>query len=311
MSAHAPQSPSDSRHMPSASSSYVLTAYSTPRADALTLEVTSRLMLASLMALMALVALPGVSSAQETTAKAALTQAKTAPTQAKTAPTQAETAQTEPRDPNAELEPADAFVHLLAQTRTLIAARRTGEALTLKFTYRQLKPISDALLTWVKRGDTEAQITTKLRARIYTLFSTPRMESWATKHINYISDELKSPFCPGKTLLTCTSPNAFTLRAEMRRELLQGYKDDEILSKLRERFGQLENPPQPWYTILLPILPFVFGALIAIWVLSRWIGGGRAQAQLRDARAAEEDEDPLSESSAHHDRLQTLLRDDD
>ena len=130
------------------------------------------------------------------------------------------------------------------------------------------------------------------------------IEADASKRVNRLSDELKSPFCPGKTLLNCTSYQAFALRKEMAEMIMAGKTDTEILNALRESFGEiLENPPQPWYTVLVPIMPFVLGALIAIWMFSRWLKGGYSEEQ--------QIEDDNHANSEHQERLQALLRDDD
>lgn len=135
--------------------------------------------------------------------------------------------------------------------------------------------------------------------------SAAEKEAEASKRVNRLSDELKSPFCPGKTLLTCTSYQAFALRKEMTEMIMAGKSDKEILSALRESFGEiLENPPQPWYTILVPIMPFILGALIAAWMFSRWIRGGQKQDDSTIETSPEVD-------AEHYERLQALLKDDD
>jgi len=134
--------------------------------------------------------------------------------------------------------------------------------------------------------------------------SEAMLEADASKRVNRLSDELKSPFCPGKTLLNCTSYQAFALRKEMTEMILAGKSDEEILNALRESFGEiLENPPQPWYTILVPVMPFVLGALIALWMFSRWLKG----AQKED----EELEESSEVSDEYQARLQALLKDED
>lgn len=137
------------------------------------------------------------------------------------------------------------------------------------------------------------------------------IEAEASKRVNRLSDELKSPFCPGKTLLNCTSYQAFALRKEMTEMILAGKSDEEILNALRESFGEiLENPPQPWYTILVPIMPFILGAMIAVWMFSRWLGGSRTTEQ-EHLGTSEDLGDQEEDHSLHHDRLQALLRDED
>ena len=126
----------------------------------------------------------------------------------------------------------------------------------------------------------------------------------ASRRVNRLSDQLKSPFCPGKTLLTCTSGQAYQLRQEMARMILDGKSDAEILAALRDSFDEeLENPPQPWYTVLVPILPFILGALIAAWVFAQWLRGSRAA---REEGPAEE----VAVSDAQRERLKALMRDD-
>ena len=128
----------------------------------------------------------------------------------------------------------------------------------------------------------------------------------ASKRVNRISDQLKSPFCPGKTLLTCTSPQAYELRKEMAQMIIDGRSDQEILAALRDSFGEkLENPPQPWYTVLVPILPFVFGGLIAVWVFSSWLRGSRSSSD------AEEEEATPALSEAEEERLRELMKEVD
>ena len=96
----------------------------------------------------------------------------------------------------------------------------------------------------------------------------------ASRRIRRLSDELRSPFCPGKTLMTCTSTQAYELRKEMRSLALQGFSDDEIVAEIQLRYGdQVSNPPQPWYTILVPFLPFLVMGLVVYFVFRRWKHG--------------------------------------
>ena len=137
---------------------------------------------------------------------------------------------------------------------------------------------------------------------------TPAMEAEATKRINRLSDELKSPFCPGKTLLTCTSPEAFKLRREMRQMILEGYDDRDILKVISKSFDQpLENPPQPWITLLVPVFPFIFGLIIALWVFLYWRRSSSSEMFNRgEAEAVEVDAE-----HKYYERLQDLLDDEE
>lgn len=101
-------------------------------------------------------------------------------------------------------------------------------------------------------------------------------ESLADRRVRRLSDELRSPFCPGKTIMTCTSSQAYTLRQEMREMVLAGQSDEAIIAALALRYGdEIVNPPQPWYTVLVPFLPFILGGALVIWIFRRWRRGAQ------------------------------------
>ncbi len=93
----------------------------------------------------------------------------------------------------------------------------------------------------------------------------------ASARSQQLADTLRSPFCPGKTLLTCTSGQAFTARQEIRDRLMAGESETSILKEFKERYGeQIENPPQPWYTVLGPIAPVALGVAVLLAITWRW-----------------------------------------
>jgi len=113
----------------------------------------------------------------------------------------------------------------------------------------------------------------------------------ASQRANELGDELRSPFCPGKTLKTCTSGQAFTARQEIRDRLLAGENEDAILSDFQQRYGNdLRNPPQPWYTVLGPLLPVLVGLGLLIAITLRWRSAKDAAPVEDEARSAEDDE---------------------
>jgi cytochrome c-type biogenesis protein CcmH/NrfF len=128
----------------------------------------------------------------------------------------------------------------------------------------------------------------------------------ASKRVNRLSDQLKSPFCPGKTLMTCTSSQAYDLRQEMRNMIMQGKNDAEILEALRGSFGDsLENPPQPWYTVLVPIMPFILGGVLALVIFSMWLRGSKKKQD-------EESQKIVPQAKAEsREKLKSLMREDD
>lgn len=106
-----------------------------------------------------------------------------------------------------------------------------------------------------------------------------------------LADELRSPFCPGKTLMTCTSYQAFELRREMREMIEKGLSDAEIIDALVLRHGEeVRNPPQPWYTVLVPVLPFIVLGVLLFWIFRKW--------KERDRRAPESAPTALDDADA-------------
>lgn len=89
-----------------------------------------------------------------------------------------------------------------------------------------------------------------------------------------IADVLRSPFCPGKTLLTCTSGQAFTARQEIRDRLVAGESEESIIEDFKTRYGEnIVNPPQPWYAVVSPFIPALVGVLVLAAVTWRWRKG--------------------------------------
>ncbi|MCB9528235.1 MAG: cytochrome c-type biogenesis protein CcmH [Myxococcales bacterium] len=119
-----------------------------------------------------------------------------------------------------------------------------------------------------------------------------------------LADELRSPFCPGKTLMTCTSYQAFELRREMREMIERGMDDDAIIAALVERHGEeVRNPPQPWYTVLVPLLPFLVLGVLLFWIFRKW----KERDQRRQAAPAVEIDAADEERLA---RLRARVRED-
>ena len=91
-----------------------------------------------------------------------------------------------------------------------------------------------------------------------------------------LADDLKSPFCPGKTLKTCTSPNAAVVRRDIQEMVLKGMSDEAIVAALRQEYDtddfSVANPAQPAYTIFVPFVPFVIltgGMILMLWLMRR------------------------------------------
>jgi cytochrome c-type biogenesis protein CcmH/NrfF len=85
-----------------------------------------------------------------------------------------------------------------------------------------------------------------------------------------LADELMSPFCPGRTLSDCPSPNAQAVREEIRAWVHQGRSDAEIRAELSTRFGHsLAGEPQSGWGRAIPLLVIAAVGLLFAWGIRR------------------------------------------
>ncbi len=85
-----------------------------------------------------------------------------------------------------------------------------------------------------------------------------------------LSADLMSPYCPGRTLSDCPSPDAGAVRQEIRARLDSGQTEQEIRSVLEARFGAaLRGLPSSWLGWLGPIAILLLGAALLALSLHR------------------------------------------
>ncbi|MDP6977545.1 MAG: cytochrome c-type biogenesis protein CcmH [Myxococcota bacterium] len=94
-----------------------------------------------------------------------------------------------------------------------------------------------------------------------------------------MAHELMSPYCPGRTLAECPSPNAAELRFWILNQAAAGVSEEEVREMLAQRFGDvlLAAPRAEGWGLsayAVPIAAFVVGLPIALWVIRRLTGGG-------------------------------------
>ena len=96
-----------------------------------------------------------------------------------------------------------------------------------------------------------------------------------------IADDLMSPFCPGRTLYHCPSPNATAVKEEIRGWLAAGVAPDEVRSRLRVRFGEvLQSRPRSSLGWIVALAALALVGLGFIWGLRRAVGRGASEASL-------------------------------
>ncbi len=102
-----------------------------------------------------------------------------------------------------------------------------------------------------------------------------------------LSGDLMSPFCPGRTLADCPSPDAAAVREEIRARLAEGESEDDVRALLETRFGEdVHGFPRDAFGWAAPVVILVTGAgllAFALRALSRRVAradGARAPADL-------------------------------
>jgi cytochrome c-type biogenesis protein CcmH/NrfF len=81
-----------------------------------------------------------------------------------------------------------------------------------------------------------------------------------------------SPYCPGRTLEACPSPDALAVREEIPPALRAGEPPDAIKTRIEARFGQaVVGLPQTPLGRALPILLLALGAGVLAFALRRLV----------------------------------------
>lgn len=95
---------------------------------------------------------------------------------------------------------------------------------------------------------------------------------------NELSHDLMSPYCPGRTIATCPSPQARKLEAHILERAMDGKTRPEIEAELAARFpdirGYVGRPEILYGTALVALLAI----LALIFVGRRWVGRSRVTA---------------------------------
>lgn len=103
-----------------------------------------------------------------------------------------------------------------------------------------------------------------------------------------LAGELMSPFCPGRTLADCPSPNAAAWREEIRAWIHAGLGEDEIRGRLQARtsldLSGLPRTPLGW---ALPLAILIGGLGVLVFVLRRMVAPAPAPVALDPRLEAE------------------------
>jgi cytochrome c-type biogenesis protein CcmH/NrfF len=124
-----------------------------------------------------------------------------------------------------------------------------------------------------------------------------------------LSNDLMSPYCPGRTISACPSGNARKLEDHILAEARAGKTREEIEADLVERFGSdiVGYAPRPillYGTAILALMALVVIAMIG----RRWVRRSRVVATSPSAGSSERGSGP---TRAELDALEDALDDED
>jgi cytochrome c-type biogenesis protein CcmH len=109
-----------------------------------------------------------------------------------------------------------------------------------------------------------------------------------------LAAELMSPYCPGRTLSSCPSPQAAELVQWMVLQEAAGSSQEEVVAILIERFGEeiLGAPPAKGITLwayIFPVVGFVVGGGVAFVALRRVVARGSGSGLMAGAGPSVQD----------------------
>ena len=124
--------------------------------------------------------------------------------------------------------------------------------------------------------------------------ATERSADEVSRMATQISQEIYSPYCPGKTLAMCPSGNALDARMEIQDMARQGMSKDQIKATVLERYGEgfelVEPPRRDNLGLLGGIVGGLAIAVIAVGFLAR-----------RRLSESDEGRDEFADSPEDHD----------
>jgi cytochrome c-type biogenesis protein CcmH/NrfF len=115
-------------------------------------------------------------------------------------------------------------------------------------------------------------------------------EEWGYK----LSHELMSPFCPGRTLAACSSPQAADMRVWIVEQEEAGRSEEEVKAELYQSYGEimraspLASGGGQW-AYIIPVVLFVLGAGFVVFFLKRQRPGVSVTEPVAEGPPAEED----------------------
>lgn len=141
---------------------------------------------------------------------------------------------------------------------------------------------------------------------------TERTPDEVSRMTRQISQEIYSPYCPGKNLAMCPSSNALEARMEIQSMASQGMSEEEIKGVFHERYGdevRMNAPPaRDNYTLLGALFGGFLLAVLAVGVLAKRRLSSGEELQIENSRAEKESGEDLADDS-YLDELRAEIND--
>ena len=129
-----------------------------------------------------------------------------------------------------------------------------------------------------------------------------------------LGQQIYSPFCPGKTLQMCTSPNAAAVRREIQDKLREGKTPDQIKTDIIDSYGEefrmVEPPASDNIALFVALAIGLLLALTAVYVMTRRRKTDAPGQAMGDEQGVGEEEDLSEDEKAYLDELRKTYRDD-
>lgn len=118
-----------------------------------------------------------------------------------------------------------------------------------------------------------------------SMSSTPALSEESADWAYALHNELMSPFCPGRTLADCTSPQAANLRMWITVQAAAGRTRSDVEEELLERYGDvLRAAPLPTgfgiAAYAFPLIAFLAGGVLVVVFLRRQTRSGAKAARV-------------------------------
>lgn len=123
----------------------------------------------------------------------------------------------------------------------------------------------------------------------------PAIDPNASQMASEISNEIFSPFCPGKTLAMCPSPDAAKVRRQIQQLAHDGRTKDDIKNVIIDEYGEefrlVEPPSGDNFGLAAGLGGGLILAIVAVLFLSRRREGGTPDEKTDEETATDKEDD--------------------